>query len=186
MTGTRKIVLIGFFLLIFIPTASFAKTFPPRYSGDLEVCSKVSKSVEQGKSFESALVDFFLSFSNQPSVESYYSIQRAIVYDSVKSCHFDGADVIHAALRIDMSLPLLALSMNDAGVSTEALQVALQQAGLDPGTIQDAYEEAGLTGQSPSAGYALMLPPPYETTGGIGDPGSATGGGLGQASPFMP
>jgi hypothetical protein len=187
MSHIKQIVLVGLFLLMPINLASAApQNFPERFSGDLKVCSKVSEGMKGGKSLESSLVDFFLSFSDQPTVQSYQSIQRAIVYDSVKSCHFNGADVVHSALRIDMSQPLLVLSLNDAGVNPQTIQDVLQQSGLNPDAIHIAFVEAGLTGQIPTASYALSLLPPFDESATTGEPGTDTGGGLGQASPFMP
>jgi len=186
MIRLKQIVLVGLFLLMPINLVAAAQTFPERFSGDLKVCSKVSQEMKGGKSLESSLVDFFLSFSDQPTVQSYQSIQRAIVYDSVKNCHFDGADVVHSALRIDMSRPLLVLSLNDAGVSPQTIQDVLQQSGLSPGAIHAAFEEAGLNSRIPSVSYALSLLPPFDESGATGEPGTANGGGLGQASPFMP
>jgi hypothetical protein len=139
--------------------------------------------MNQGKSLESALVDLFLSNSDQ-SPQVYHSIQRAIVYTAIQSCHYDGGDVVRAALRIDMNIPLLILSMSESGVGLETLSDALHQAGLSRATIDEAFEMAGVEGQTPSPGYAYILPPPFEVFGGGGSSGN--GGGLGQASPFTP
>lgn len=186
MTHLKKIVLVGFLLLLVVGTLNgFAQTLPLQYAGELNVCDKVSADMKEGKSLESALVNLFLSYSDQ-SVQIYRSIQRSIVFTAIQSCHYDGADVIRAALRIDMFLPLLVLSMSEAGVNLQTLHDALQQAGLDRSAIDNAFEIAGIA-PPPSTGYALALPPPFEISGGGGDSGSVSGGGgLGQASPFIP
>lgn len=187
MIHLKKIVLIGLLLLLAVGTLNgFAQTFPLQYAGELNVCGKVSADMKEGKSLESALVNLFLSYSDQP-VKIYGSIQRSIVFTAIHSCHYDGADVIRAALRIDMFVPLLVLSMSEAGVNPQTLHDVLQQAGLNGSTIDNAFEIAGVIGEPPSPGYALALPPPFEISGGGGDSGSVSGGGgLGQASPFIP
>jgi hypothetical protein len=186
MTHKHKLIIVGVLLLTLGSLNAFAQSFPKRYDGELNVCSKVSASVNQGKSLESVLVDIFLSYSDQ-SAQVYRSIQRAIIYAAIQSCHYDGGDVIHAALRIDMNLPLLVLSMSESGVGLETLQEALRQAGLSRSTIDDAFEVARVENQIPAPGYIFVLPPPFEVVGGGGGSGSASsGGGLGQASPFIP
>jgi hypothetical protein len=186
MIHLKKIVLVGLLLLWAGGTLNgFAQTFPLQYAGELNVCGKVSADMKEGKSLESALVNLFLSYSDQP-VQIYGSIQRSIVFTAIHSCHYDGADVIRAALRIDMFVPLLVLSMSEAGVNPQTLHDVLQQAGLNRSAIDNAFEIAGV-GQPPSPGYALALPPPFEISGGGGVSGSVGGGGgLGQASPFIP
>ncbi len=185
MSYMNKICVIGLLLLTVESRNASAQSFPQRYEGELNVCGKISAGMKEGKSLESALVDFFLSFSDQ-TTPVYRSIQRAIVYNAIQGCHYDGAEVVRAALRIDMNLPLLVLSMGEAGVNLQTLHDALQQAGLNRSTIDEAFELA-MVGQSPSLGYAQALPPPFEVSGGGGSSGSAGGdSGLGQASPFIP
>jgi hypothetical protein len=145
----------------------------------------VEKSLKEGKTVEAALVDLFLVYSDQPT-GPYHSIQRAIVHDAVQACHIEGTEVIGAALRIDMNLPLLVLSLIDAGVNPQALRDALEQAGLNRQRIDNAFEVAGMEAQTHSPDYASALPAPFEIYGGGSNIGSTSGGGLGQASPFMP
>lgn len=184
MTRMLKIFVVGVSLLTIGSLDAFAQSFPQRYDGDLNVCGKVSSSMNQGKSLESALVSLFLSYSDQPP-QAYHSVQRAIVDTAIQGCHYDGGDVVRAALRIDMNLPLLVLSMSESGVGMETLRDALQQAGLSFSAIDDAVEVARPKSQAPS--YTFLLPPPFEIFGGGGSSGSAaSSGGLGQASPFIP
>lgn len=186
MTHILRIFTVGVFLSTVGSLNAFAQSFPQRYDGELNVCSKVSGGMNQGKSLESALVDLFLSYSDQPA-RAYHSIQRAIVDTAIQGCHYDGGDVVRAALRIDMNLPLLVLSMSESGVGMETLRDALRQAGLSRSAIDDAVEVARLESQAPSPANTFLLPPPFEVFGVGGSSGSATsGGGLGQASPFIP
>lgn len=180
----RKILVFLFLLMISTPNI-FAQSFPLRYAGDLKVCDKVSAGLNEGKSLESGLVNLLLSYSDQP-IQIYRSIQRAIIFTAIQSCHFNGTDVIRAALRIDMFLPLLVLSMSDTGINPQTLHDALRQAGLDRSAIDNAFEMAGVVGHSPPPGYANALPPPFEISGGGDDSGRISGGGLGPASPFIP
>lgn len=187
----RKIVALVFLFLIVGPLDSFAQQFPPPYKGDLDVCSRTAVSIKEGKSVESSLVDLFLVYSDQPT-QLYRSIQRAIIHNAIQVCHFEGTEVIGAALRVDMNLPLLVLSLIDAGVNPQSLRDALQQAGLDRPRIDEAFEVAGMEAQIPSPDYTSTLPAPFEIYGGGSTIGGVTGGGLGQASqesqasPFMP
>jgi len=184
MIHLKRIIFVFLFLLM-IPTPKiFAQTFPLRYAGELKVCDKVSADLKEGKSLESALVNFFLSYSDQP-IQVYRSIQRSIIFTAIQSCHFNGTDVIRAALRVDMYLPLLVLSMSDTGINPQTLHDALRQAGIDRSAIDNAFEMAGVAGRSLPPGYALALPPPYEISGGGGESGRVSGG-LGPASPFIP
>jgi hypothetical protein len=188
MPRLRIIVALVFLFLIVAPLESFAQHFPPLYKGELDVCSRVAASMKEGKSVESALVDLFLVYSDQPT-QLYRSIQRAIIHNAIQVCHFEGTEVIGAALRVDMNLPLLVLSLFDAGVNPQSLRDALQQAGLDRPRIDEAFEVAGFEAQTPSPDYTSTLPAPFEIYGGGSTIGGATGGGLGQAtqaSPFMP
>ncbi|MBI3596665.1 MAG: hypothetical protein HY203_05885 [Nitrospirae bacterium] len=185
MTLFRKIAALTFFLVIVGSLDSFAQRFPPTYKGELDVCSRVAAGLKEGKSVESALVDLFLVYSDQPT-QLYRSIQRTIIHNAIQVCHFEGTEVIGAALRIDMNLPLLVLSLVDAGVNPQSLRDALQQAGLDRPRIDEAFEVAGMEAQIPSTDYTSALPAPFEIYGGGSAFGGATGGGLGQASPFMP
>ncbi|HEY5595554.1 MAG TPA: hypothetical protein VIL61_10440 [Nitrospiria bacterium] len=186
MIHVHKLFIVGLFVLTAGSINASAQSFPQRYDGELDVCGKVSAGMKEGKSLEAALIDLFLSYSDQ-STPAYRSIQRAIIYNAIQGCHYDGGDVVRAALRIDMNLPLLVLSMSESGVGLETLSDALQQAGLSLATINDAVELATVEGQTPSPGYAYVLPPPFEVFGGGGSSGTAgNGGGLGQASPFIP
>jgi len=185
MTRFRKIAALSLLLLIAGSLNSFAQHFPPPYKGDLDVCSRVAASVKEGKSVESALVDLFLVYSDQPT-QLYRSIQRSIIHNAIQVCHFEGTEVIGAALRVDMNLPLLVLSLIDAGVNPQSVRDALQQAGLDRPRIDEAFEVAEMESQTPSPDYTSALPAPFEIYGGGSSIGGATGGGLGQASPFMP
>jgi hypothetical protein len=185
MIHLKRIIFVFLFLLMISTPNIFAQSLPLRYAGDLKVCDKVSADLKEGKSLESALVNLFLSYSDQP-VKIYRSIQRSIVFNAIHSCHYDGADVIRAALSIDINPPLLVLSMNEAGVDPQTLHDALREAGLDRSAIDDAFEVAGVISHAPSPGYARALPPPFEISGGGGDSGSVSGGGLGPASPFIP
>jgi len=185
MNRIRTITAVAFLVITVGPLDTFAQHFPPPYKGELNVCQRVETSLKEGKSVESALVDLFLVYSDQPT-QLYRSIQRAIVHDAVQACHFEGTEVIGSALRVDMNLPLLVLSLTDAGVNPQALRDALQQAGLDRPRIDNAFEVAGMEAQTPSPDYASALPAPFEIYGGGSTIGGATGGGLGQASPFMP
>jgi hypothetical protein len=85
-----------------------------------------------------------------------------------------------------MNLPLLVLSLIDAGVNPQALRDALQQAGLDRPRIDNAFEVAEMEARTPSPDYASTLPAPFEVYGGGSNIGGTSGGGLGQASSFMP
>ena len=193
MTRFRMITAVSLLLLIAGSPNSFAQHFPPPYQGDLDVCSRVAASLKEGKSTESALVDLFLVYSDQPT-QLYRSIQRAIIHNAIQVCHFEGTEVIGAALRVDMNLPLLVLSLIDAGVNPQSVRDALQQAGLDRPRIDEAFEVAGMESQIPSPDYTSALPAPFDIYGGGNSIGGATGGGLGgatsgglgQASPFMP
>jgi hypothetical protein len=185
MPRLRKIVALVFLFLIVGPLESFAQHFPPPYKGELDVCSRVAASLKEGKSVESALVDLFLVYSDQPT-ELYRSIQRAIIHNAIQVCHFEGTEVISSALRVDMNLSLLVLSLIDAGVNPQSIRDALQQAGLDRPRIDEAFEVAEMEAQTPTSDYASTLPAPFEIYDGGSAIGGVTGGGLGQASPFMP
>jgi len=189
MTLFRKIAVLTALLVFSGTPASFAQHFPPPYSGQLDVCSRVEAGLKEGKSFESALVDLFLAYSEQP-VQLYRSIQRSIIHAAIQDCHYDGSEVIGAALRIDMNLPLLVLSLIDVGVNERTLRDALQQAGLDSSRINEAFDVAGLEAQIPSPGFARAVPAPFEMFGEGGTSAAVSGvpanGGLGPASPFMP
>jgi len=186
MSIKHPCLMIGMFLYVVSSSGVFAESFPERYNGDLNLCDKVSTDVKAGKSVESALVDFFISYSNQ-SVKDSRSIQRAIIYSAIQLCHFDGGDVVRAAVRIDMNLPLLVLSLNESGVGPETLRDALRQAGISSAAIDAAIKAASLDGDHPSRSDANGLPPPFEVVVEGGGSGTAvSGGGLGQASPFIP
>jgi len=180
-----KIVALVFLFLIVGPLDSFAQHFPPPYTGELNVCNRVAASVKEGKSVESALMDLFLVYSDQPT-QLYRSIQRSIIHNAIQVCHFEGTEVISAALRVDMNLSLLVLSLIDAGVNPQSIRDALQQAGLDRPRIDEALELAGREAQNPSSDYTSALPAPFEIYDGGSAIGGVTGGGLGQASPFIP
>jgi hypothetical protein len=186
MSVKHKFFLVGVILLTVVSSGAFAQSFPKRYSGELNVCDKVSADVKTGKSVESALVDSFISYSDQ-SVQDSRSIQRAIVYSAIQACHYDGGDVVRAAIRIDMNLPLLVLSLSESGLGLETLRDALHQAGVSSAAIDGAIEAAMLEGGASSKSDSSALPPPFEVLVGGGSSGTAvSGGGLGQASPYIP
>lgn len=174
MIRIAKLSVVVVFLLTLLTQSAFAASFPPRYEGALNVCGKVSSAMREGKSLESALLDLLLFYSDQP-VQVYRSIQRGLIYAAIQDCHYDGGDVIRAALRVDMNLPLLIVSMSEAGVTSQTLRDALLQAGLNRPAIDEAFEMARLESQAPSPDYVRDLSLPFEVTGG-----------LGQASPFIP
>jgi len=186
MSVNHKFFVAGFILLAAVSTDVFAQPFPKRYEGELNLCDKVSADLKTGKSVESALVDSFISYSNQ-SVQDSRSIQRAIVFSAIQSCHYDGGVVVRAAIRIDMNLPLLVLSLSESGVGLETIRDALHQAGISSEATNAAIEAAMLEEETSSQRKADALPPPFEVVVEGGSSGTAVnGGGLGPASPYIP
>lgn len=175
LTQTIAVLLLIITLAFgFTPSAASAQTFPERFTGELNVCGKVAAAVKEGKSIESALLDVFLFYSKQP-VSTYRSIQRGILYAAIQSCHYDAAEVVRAALRVDMDLSLLVLSMSESGINPQTLREILQQAGIQPTRIEEAIEVAAVEKYELTLDYTRVLPPPF-----------AVSGGLGPASPFIP
>jgi len=138
---------IAFLLSLFIGQFhALAQPAPERFTGELNVCGKVSAAMSEGKSLETALLDLFLSYQDQ-TPQVYRMIQRGIIHAAIQGCHYDGADVIAAALRVDMNLSLLVLSLSDAGVNPQTVRESLRQAGFSRGAIQEAFEVAAVESQ---------------------------------------
>ena len=139
---------IAFLLSLFMgPFQASAQPAPERFTGELNVCGKVSAAMSEGKSLESALLDLFLSYQDQ-TPQVYRMIQRGIIHAAIQGCHYDGADVSAAAIRVDMSPPLLVLALIEAGVNPQTVRESLRQAGFSRGAIQEAFEVAAIEGQT--------------------------------------
>jgi hypothetical protein len=156
-----------------------AETIPERFKGELHLCAKVANALKQDKTVEEALVSAILFYANQPE-EVYRSVQRALIYDAIRTCHYDGRIVLRAALRLDMSLQLLVTAMTDAGVSTEVIRSLLVSAGLSESTIDDALASSG-EAPKPTDDLVDRLNVSFRLVGGLG-------GELSQpaASPILP
>lgn len=173
---SRLAAFLAFIGVTFLATPFAASDVPGRFQGNLDLCQKVESFKKQDGSLEEALISVILFYANQPE-ESYQSVQRAAVYEAIRTCHFDGSAVIRAALRLGMPLPILVAGLADAGVAGDTIQSALSMAGVGQGSIEAAFETAGL---SPIPTPVQVSEPSrrlFQVTGGLGQPPS---------SPFLP
>lgn len=179
-SGRRLIrVAAGALVLLTFGGPAAAEMIPERFKGELHLCAKVANALKQDKTVEEALISAILFYANQPE-EVYRSVQRALIYDAIRTCHYDGRVVLRAGLRLDMSLRLLVMAMTDAGVAADMIRSALEAAGLSDSTIDDALSVTGET-LPPSDELMEHLGVSFQLVGGLG-------GALSQpaASPILP
>lgn len=166
-------------LLTLFSVPAAAEMIPERFRGELHLCAKVANALKQDKTVEEALISAILFYANQPE-EVYRSVQRALIYDAIRTCHYDGRVVLRAGLRLDMSLPLLTTSLHDAGVAPDVVRAALLAAGLSETTIDQAMASSDLLPLSTNEDLTERLVPSLQLIGGLGQLGQPA------ASPFVP
>ena len=159
------------FFVICLSAATAFADLPPLFEGGLDVCNGVEQERAKGKSLEEALRAFILKHeADDPMVLN--SIRRTIIHHAIKTCRFDAAVVIGAAYQAGLPLDLVAGAAMGAGINEAMITQSLIAAGVDPDTAKSVFELAKVLPEPPASDF---LPPPFQV-----------GGGLGQASPFLP